>query len=130
MTITAFFSPGIAGYGHRLFIPGPALELLNEPFDEARYEQLSTANDVLKNLSCWRGSDKRWIIDGVEYWGYEFSKKLWDAEAEYAEDTSRSNTRQQIEAAGIIIKDFAEERDGRKAAGRPLMKIESVIGCY
>jgi len=36
------------------------------------------AHDLLKSLSCWRGSDKRWVIDGVDHDGYEFSKREWN----------------------------------------------------
>jgi hypothetical protein len=119
--ITAYFSPGVPGYGHRLFIPAPPVALTDEPWDEARYEQISEANNVLKDLSCWKGSDKRWGIDGVEYWGYEFSKGWWDDD-----DPSRS-IKAQVEAAGMIVKDFSQERLERRAAGRVEMKIESLF---
>jgi hypothetical protein len=116
--ITAYFTPGIPGYGHRLFIPAPPLDAA---LSSARYEQISEANTVLKDLSCWKGSDKRWGIDGVEYWGYEFSKGWWDDD-----DPSRS-IKAQVEAAGMIIKDFAEERQERQKAGRVEMKVESLF---
>ena len=123
--ITAYFSPGIPGYGHRLFIPSAmsAFEDGSEPIEqrEDRFEQLAAANDTLKDLSCWKGSDKRWGIDGVEYWGYEFDKKRW------MDEDPILSIKTQVEAAGMTIVDFATERDGRKASGRAEMKIETLF---
>ena len=61
--VQALFTPGVAGYGHRLFLP---------------MEQNTQAHDLLAKLSCWRGSDKRWRINGIICLGYEFNKKSWE----------------------------------------------------
>lgn len=123
LTITAYFTPGVPGYGHRLFIPAPPLDA--EP---SIYDQISAANELLKNLSCWKGADKRWMVDGVEHWGYEFPKG-WSGVTEYpgweTPSTTQPSIREQVEAAGITIKPFLVESAERIAAGLPEMKIES-----
>lgn len=72
----ALFTEGATSYGPRLFIPA-ATVFWAEGFDSEVLSKSEAAHDLLKSLSCWRGSDKTWIIDDVEHHGYEFNKKEW-----------------------------------------------------
>jgi hypothetical protein len=85
----AVYSPADAGYGHRLFLPASS-ELLDNETMEASF----AAHDLLKQLSCWRGSDKEWIINGILHLGYEFSKRGWDA------------TSKKLDESGFTFKPF------------------------
>jgi len=64
----AYFSEGCASYGNRLFIPAT--------FEVEHKDNASSmeAHDILTRLSCWQGYDKRWSINGVVHFGYEFSR--------------------------------------------------------
>jgi len=102
----AYLSEGRAGYGHRLFLPTPGMF---EPFSESQ----RAAHELLKKLCIWGGHDKRWVIEGILHFGYEFPVAKWNA------------LKEQIEAAGINIVCFLQEAKDRETAGRPPLKIES-----
>ena len=70
----AYFSEGCASYGNRLFIPA-SYEVSHK--DSTNSQE---AHDILTDLSCWKGYDKRWKINGVVHFGYEFSRfnNDWD----------------------------------------------------
>lgn len=70
----AYFSPGSGPYGHRLFIPA-SYEVEHKDNDSS-----AEAHKLLTELSVWKGFDKRWRINDVVHFGYEFShlSNNWD----------------------------------------------------
>ena len=102
----AFFNEGGGGYGHRLFLPSP-IEYWEsyDNGDKGILEKSRAAHEVLRELSCWHGADKKWSIDGIVHLGYEFPIREWN------------EVLAKVGAAGITFYTYES---------RPEMKIETI----